>query len=101
MPMPRASAAGGTLVTVRADDSMAAQAADILDDHGTIDLDERQSSWRNEGWSGTYNPDDATGANTSVGASTGARPADVGTTTGSDMDERRPRVRIHGSNPGL
>ncbi len=116
---------GGTLVTVRAEDSMAAQAADILDDHGTIDIDERQSSWRNEGWSGTYNPDDTTGtrtAGTSAGMSTGmgragmgpaglgSSPMGAGTLTddgtvagaaGSDMDERRRRTRISGSNPGL
>ncbi len=113
---------GGTLVTVRAEDSMAAQAADILDDHGTIDIDERQSSWRNEGWSGTYNPDDTTGTRT-TGTSTGMGAAGMGAaglgsspmgagtlrdddsaiagTTDSDMDERRRRTRIHGSNPGL
>lgn len=43
---------GGTLVTVRADDAMAARAADILDDEGTIDMDEREQSWRSEGWTG-------------------------------------------------
>ncbi len=109
---------GGTLVTVRAEDSMAAQAADILDDHGTIDIDERQSSWRNEGWSGTYSPDDTntttsatTGSTAGMGpAGLGSSPMGAGTLTddstitgpaGSDMDERRRRTRIHGSNPGL
>src|SRR5215213_7568685 len=45
---------GGTLVTVRADQSMAERVIDILDDEGTVDLDEREASWRNEGWSGRY-----------------------------------------------
>ncbi len=99
---------------------MAAQAADILDDHGTIDIDERQSSWRNEGWSGTYRPDDTTGTTTmgtTTGAGSGMGPAGLGSSpmgagtltddstiagpAGSDMDERRRRTRIHGSNPGL
>ncbi len=107
---------GGTLVTVRAEDSMAAQAADILDDHGTIDIDERQTGWRNEGWSGTYRADDSIGT-TTTGTAAGMGPAGLGSSpmgagtltddstitgpSGSDMDERRRRTRIHGSNPGL
>ena len=106
---------GGTLVTVRAEDSMAAQAADILDDHGTIDIDERQRGWRSEGWSGTYNPDD-TGSGMgpaglgSPGLGAGTRTSDsllageggaLTGTTDAEMEERRRRTRIHGSNPGL
>lgn len=44
---------GGYLVAV--DGLSAAQydiALDILDDEGSIDLDEREESWRSEGWSG-------------------------------------------------
>jgi uncharacterized membrane protein len=81
---------GGTLVTVRADDAMAEQAADILDDDGTIDMDERQSSWRNEGWSGTYRSDDSLTGGTSTGVA-GGMTGGMGTTgamggsTGSTM----------------
>lgn len=45
---------GGTLVTVRADESQVATVSDILDDEGTIDLAEREQVWRNEGWTGRY-----------------------------------------------
>ena len=45
---------GGTLVTVRGDDSRAAQITDILDHQDTVDLDQRTQDWRGAGWSGTY-----------------------------------------------
>lgn len=41
---------GGTLVTVRADETRAAAVMDILEEHGSIDLDERAEGWRAEGW---------------------------------------------------
>jgi len=44
---------GGYLVTVnnlRSD--LYDEALDILDDEGSIDMDERQDTWRSEGWSG-------------------------------------------------
>jgi len=48
---------GGYLVVV---DNLPAglhdQAVDILDDEGSIDLDERETAWRSEGWSG-YSPE--------------------------------------------
>jgi len=42
---------GGYLVTVHVDDAHYTRALDILDDEGTINLDERAESWRSEGWS--------------------------------------------------
>src|SRR5215204_4057635 len=55
---------GGTLVTVRADQSMADRVIDILDDEGTVNLDEREASWRQEGWTGRYTEgsDETTGS---------------------------------------
>src|SRR5687768_8863649 len=45
---------GGALVTVTADsDSDADRAADILDSYNVVDIDERSSSYRAGGWSGT------------------------------------------------
>jgi hypothetical protein len=41
---------GGTLVTVRADETHAVSVMDILEEHGSIDLDERAEGWRAEGW---------------------------------------------------
>src|SRR5918997_5068327 len=43
---------GGYLVTVRATDAQYDRAIDILDDEGTVDINERESSWRSEGWTG-------------------------------------------------
>jgi uncharacterized protein (TIGR02271 family) len=46
------------------------RAVDILDDEGSVDLDEREQSWRSEGWSG-YQADTATDlgyGSSSVGA---------------------------------
>lgn len=42
---------GGTLVTVRTDEARAIAAMDILEEHGSIDVNERAQSWRLEGWS--------------------------------------------------
>ena len=43
---------GGALVTLRADESRAERAAEILREHGAIDLDERVMRWRDSGWHG-------------------------------------------------
>ncbi|WP_236960098.1 hypothetical protein [Methylobacterium durans] len=41
---------GGTLVTVRSDDTRAATVMDILEQHGSVDVHERAQTWRSEGW---------------------------------------------------
>ncbi|MDP4004473.1 hypothetical protein [Methylobacterium sp. NEAU K] len=43
---------GGTLVTVRADETRAGQVLAILDRAGSIDLDARAEGWRSQGWTG-------------------------------------------------
>jgi uncharacterized membrane protein len=53
---------GGTMVTVRVDESLADPALDILDDEGTVNMDRRTAQWRNEGWSGRF--DGTTGTRT-------------------------------------
>lgn len=62
------------------------RAVDILDDEGSIDLDEREESWRSEGWSG-YQADNTTGYGLGA-ASTGAYAA-TDTTTDRDLDTTR------------
>jgi len=57
---------GGYLVTVNAPDAIYERAIDILDDEGTVDIDERASSWRSEGWSGYA------GGTSSAGGMTGS-----------------------------
>ena len=41
---------GGVLVTVRTTDALADRAADILDDAGAMDVDERAAQWQSGGW---------------------------------------------------
>jgi uncharacterized protein (TIGR02271 family) len=43
---------GGYLLSVEATDAQYERVLDILDDEGTIDIDERANSWREEGWTG-------------------------------------------------
>ena len=43
---------GGFLVSVRADEANYTRVTDILDRDGAIDMDEREASWRKEGWTG-------------------------------------------------
>jgi hypothetical protein len=47
---------GGTMVSVRVDESLADPALDILGDEGTVSMDQRKAQWRNEGWSGRFDP---------------------------------------------
>ena len=43
---------GGYLVTATVPDALYERALDILDDEGTVNIDERAQSWRSEGWTG-------------------------------------------------
>ena len=43
---------GTTMLTAHVEDDRLDQAVEILDRHGSIDLDEREVSWRNDGWLG-------------------------------------------------
>ncbi|MDB5644466.1 hypothetical protein [Methylobacterium sp.] len=45
---------GGTLVTVRADQAHASRVMDILEEHGSIDVDERAQNWRAQGWTAPH-----------------------------------------------
>lgn len=44
---------GGYLMTARVEDHDIERAIAILDEDGVVDLDERQASWRQDGWAGT------------------------------------------------
>jgi len=43
---------GSIMVTATVDSAQSDQAEDILEKHGTVNIDERESSWRKEGWGG-------------------------------------------------
>jgi uncharacterized protein (TIGR02271 family) len=89
---------GGFLVAVTTSAANYDQAVDILDDEGTIDLDEREASWRSQGWSGYAGASSGTGMVSGTGGgSAGAGSmgsASVGRsgmsdmTTGTDDDDR-------------
>ncbi len=43
---------GGTLLTAHVDDAHIDRAVSLLEQHGAIDLEEREETWRGEGWTG-------------------------------------------------
>ena len=43
---------GGTMLTATVEDGYAERTYDILEEHGSVDMDEREASWRKEGWTG-------------------------------------------------
>lgn len=65
---------GGTLLTVQADQAQLETAYDILEQSGSVDLDQREASWREEGWSG-YSATGGTSAAAGVTAGTTGAPA--------------------------
>jgi len=76
---------GHTLVAVRCDEDEVDRVVDILDDDDVLDLDERQDSWRSEGWS-RYGSD--TGELGTGAATTSAGMLGAGDLTGGGMRER-------------
>lgn len=76
---------GGYLLTARVEDDRADAAIDILDDDGTVDLEERSNAWRSDGWDSEANG--ATGAGMGA-AGIGAASA-VGQTPVADRDRSR------------
>ena len=95
---------GGYLISVNAADEQYERVLDILDDEGTIDIDERADSWRAEGWSGVStedvrsgSPKDLTTADRPASASEdvaaeAAEPSDVGR---RDLSHGRARIRSY------
>ncbi|QRM36018.1 hypothetical protein [Microvirga sp. VF16] len=57
---------GGYLISVNASDEQYERVLGILDDEGTIDLDERADAWRAEGWSGVSTDDALSGSTANV-----------------------------------
>jgi len=72
---------GGYLVSVSATDAEYERALDILDDEGTIDIDERADSWRAEGWSGVSTSDALSGSTANLPSGSSAK------TAGSSMGD--------------
>jgi len=91
---------GGTLVSVRVEDNLAQRAADIMNRHHAIDIDERAATWRASGWtprgiatSGTATTGRAvTGATAQPAATTGR--SNAGRTERSDWKEGEDRAKV-------
>ena len=43
---------GGTTLSVTVEETQAERVADIVERYGAVDMDERETTWRNEGWAG-------------------------------------------------
>jgi uncharacterized protein (TIGR02271 family) len=71
---------GGFLVTVHPSEAQYERALDILDDEGTIDIEQRAVAWRKEGWTGYSGSEYARG--TTGAMASGAIGAAASTTTG-------------------
>jgi uncharacterized protein (TIGR02271 family) len=89
---------GGYLVSVQASDADYERVIDILDDEGTIDIDERASSWREEGWTGGTT---ATGRDDVLAGSTAnLTTGDAATTSGIRTGMAAGASRFSGDLPG-
>lgn len=84
---------GGYMLAAEVDESDADRACDILDEASSVDFDERQSEWRNQGWAG-YQADGQAGAFGQLGGDgSGSTTAGIGAssgmaaTTGRAVDE--------------
>ena len=59
---------GSILVTVSTTDDLAERAEDVLEQHGTVNVSEREETWRKEGWTGYRPPAAAVSSGTSSGS---------------------------------
>ncbi len=78
---------GGYLVSVRSGEANYDRVMDILDRDGSIDMDEREASWRSEGWTGYRAGAAGAGAaayGSASAASTATTTASRGVTAGQD-----------------
>jgi uncharacterized protein (TIGR02271 family) len=73
---------GGTLLSATVDDSRVAAAMDILEENGSVNLDEREATWRKEGWSG-YSAASVAGASVKGAPTTGTASTATGSATGA------------------
>ena len=77
---------GGLLLTAHVDESRADEAIRILDREGTVDMDQREQSWRSEGWQGHQ------GSQRSALGRTGSSDRTTLGTTGSAQEEHIPII---------
>ena len=84
---------GGFLLTAQVEQASSERAMDILEEHGAVDLDDRQETWRAGGWTGQRAPvgpqtaSDGTAAATSASTTSAARTPPAAS-LGIDADAR-------------
>jgi len=88
---------GGTMLTVHVDEAHTDKAIALLEQHGAVDLEEREGTWRSEGWSGgSTSPAMATSGAAGFGAEplamTGTAPAAKVTPTETRVAAAVPRA---------
>jgi len=88
---------GGALISVQVGtDDEANRAADIMDRHNVVDIDERGTEYRSSGWSGfDENSDSYSGSSRAVGSSYGST-GDADTTIDGDDYSRSSKVGTAG-----
>ena len=87
---------GGYLISVNATDEQYERVIDILDDEGTIDMDERADSWRAEGWTGPSTADVPSGSTTHLTTADRVVSGGDRETTGADQPDVGRRDVSHG-----
>jgi uncharacterized protein (TIGR02271 family) len=75
---------GGALITVSCDEDEVDRVISVLDGEGIVDLDERESAWRNEGWQGYEGT-----AGSSAASGLGAAAAGLGGALSGTSDRTR------------
>lgn len=91
---------GGTMLSVTTDAAHVDQVFDIVEEHGSVDLDEREATWRKEGWSGYQAgaAGTASGATATTGALRNPTSTEVaGGTTATQAAGATEAVAAHGA----
>ena len=86
---------GGYLVSVRAEEANYTRVMDILDRDGAVDMDEREASWRKEGWTG-YQAGGTTSSTTGY-AGTGSTSSTASSVAAAAVTPVRAEVAATGS----
>jgi uncharacterized protein (TIGR02271 family) len=81
---------GGTTLAVTAEEAQVERVADIVERYGAVDMDERENTWRNEGWTGYAAGSAASGTHAS--ASVGAAGATAETRSSGNAEDVIPIV---------
>ena len=72
---------GGITLSVMADDADYDRVTDILEEYGSVDLDERETEWKSQGWSGYQ-------AGTASAVTTGSAMSRASSAAGTDHASR-------------